>query len=146
MPKKKLELLTEPMFYILTALTARALCGTEIARAAEIISNGRIAIGPATLYTALGKFLDAGYIEEVLPSAPGRVRTYRLTESGRAAWLREFHRMTLCISDAMRGNEDLLSSRGYTGTLPAEPCSSAPEETDTEALPPREDRGNGTEA
>lgn len=144
MPKKKLELLTESMFYVLTALNGRALCGTEIARIVETVSGGRIEVGPATLYTMLGKFLDAGYIEEVLPAAPGRIRTYCLTELGRAAWLRELDRLTLCIADAMRGNEDLLTSRVRSVPLPARQEAGPKQETEQEKNIAASVIGNGS--
>ena len=56
MPKQALESLTESMFYLLMALTQGERCGTEITAFAAEITAGRVKIGPATLYTLLGKF------------------------------------------------------------------------------------------
>ena len=60
MPKQALESLTESMFYLLMALTQGERCGTEITAFAAEITAGRVKIGPATLYTLLGKFEKEG--------------------------------------------------------------------------------------
>ena len=41
MPKKKLELLTESMFYVLMAFSKGEMCGTEIAEFIEKVTNKR---------------------------------------------------------------------------------------------------------
>ena len=74
MPRRALEALTEPMFYILMALTGGAKCGTEIAAWISQHSCGRVRIGPGTLYTILGSFQKAGLIVET--ETEGRRRTY----------------------------------------------------------------------
>lgn len=102
MPKKALGTLTESMFYVLLSMHRMpAMYGTEIAARIAVIGGGTVEIGPATLYTVLGKFRDAGYIEEVDdPSAVGRMRLYRLTDAGAAACEREYDRLRRCIADA----------------------------------------------
>ena len=66
MPKKSLGTLTESMFYVLLSMRGMSsLCGTEIAARIREIGGGTVEIGPATLYTVLGKFREAGYIEEL---------------------------------------------------------------------------------
>ncbi len=108
MPKKKLESLTESMFYVLMVLSCHTFCGTEIAQAVKGRSGGRVTIGPATLYTILSKFLDAGYLCEVPSTVGGRTRTYRLTEIGEAAYKKETQRLLCCLSDAEKSGEDTL--------------------------------------
>ena len=61
MPKKSLEILTEPMYYVLLSLLSER-CGTEIMKNVEEISKNRVHIGPGTLYTMLSKFLEVGLI------------------------------------------------------------------------------------
>ena len=56
MAKKTLDVLTESMFYILMALKNEPKCGTDIAAYISKKTNSRLIIGPATLYTILGKF------------------------------------------------------------------------------------------
>ena len=63
MPKKALEILTESMFYVLMALSDRPMCGIDIAAWIKEKTRGRVSLGPATLYTVLGKFQKEDYIE-----------------------------------------------------------------------------------
>lgn len=90
--------LTEAMFYILMVLSARDVCGTEISEAVAAKTKGRVRLGPGTLYTILGKFLDEGFIQEV--DVQGRRRTYQITESGQRAYADEVARLKQCIADA----------------------------------------------
>lgn len=90
--------LTEPMFYILMSFLKREMCGIEITAFVEQKTCGRVRLGPGTLYTILGKFLDEKYIVET--QVEGRKRTYRLTEKGRAAYAEELQRLRECIADA----------------------------------------------
>ncbi len=98
MPQKSMERLTESMFYVLMALTRDAFCGIDIAAWIDAKTRGRIRMGPATLYTILGKFQQEGWILEVQVS--GRKRTYRITDKGRAAYDAELERLKICILDA----------------------------------------------
>ena len=100
MPKKSLESLTEPMFYVLMAFRSGPKCGIEIAGLVEKQTEGRVKIGPATLYTVLGKFLDVDYLEEIDKDQPGRKRTYTLTGKGLKAYSDEIKRLRYCLHDA----------------------------------------------
>lgn len=90
--------LTEAMFYTLMVLSLRDVCGTEIAAAVEERTRGRVRLGPGTLYTILGRFLEEEFIQET--EVQGRKRTYRITEFGRRAYAAELERLRQCISDA----------------------------------------------
>ena len=103
MPRRPLENLTESMFYVLLALKTRPMCGMEIAAFLERATNGRLCIGPATLYTVLSKFEEVKYIEEI--AVEGRKRTYRITERGRALYRQELSRLKLCVADGEREGE-----------------------------------------
>ena len=98
MPKQALQVLTESMFYVLLALKTRPMCGMEIAAFLERATNGRLRIGPATLYTVLSKFEEVQYIEEI--AVEGRKRTYRITSRGMDAYQAEISRLTACLRDA----------------------------------------------
>lgn len=100
MPKKAMDSLTESMFYVLMAFHSGPMCGIDIAEEIDRCTNGRLRIGPATLYTILGKFEKENYIEEI--SVEGRKRTYQITENGRAAYCEELARLRHCIEDAER--------------------------------------------
>ena len=101
MPKKSMELLTETMFYVLMAFCKSAMCGIDVAEFIEKRTGGRILIGPATLYTILGKFEKEDLIREI--SVSGRKRTYRITEKGRQAYEEELARLKQCVADAEGG-------------------------------------------
>ena len=103
MPKKAMDILTESMFYVLMALYRRPMCGIDAAEFIERRTDGRLLIGPATLYTILGKFEKEKYIREV--QVEGRKRTYQITEKGRAAYMEELLRLKQCIADAEGGAE-----------------------------------------
>lgn len=99
MPKKAMEVLTESMFYVLMSFRQGPMCGIDIADYIEKRTNGRLQIGPATLYTILSKFEKEKYIRET--EVEGRKRTYRITEKGSHAYDAELERLRLCISNAV---------------------------------------------
>ena len=98
MPKKAMEILTESMFYVLMALNKSAMCGIEIVEYIEQITSERVQLGPATLYTILGKFEKEKWIKEV--EVEGRKRTYRITDKGLNAYEQELRRLQQCTQDA----------------------------------------------
>ncbi len=100
MPRKAMESLTESMFYVLMALKTGAMCGIEIADFIGMRTGGRLRMGPATLYTVLGKFEKEGYIREIF--VQGRKRVYEITEKGIAAYSEELMRLKACVVDAER--------------------------------------------
>ena len=98
MPKKSMGTLTESMFYVLMAFQRGEKCGIDVADSIDALTKGRVRLGPATLYTILGKFEKEKYIREI--SVESRKRTYALTEKGKAAYEAELHRLKQCIQDA----------------------------------------------
>ncbi|MBQ3879537.1 MAG: helix-turn-helix transcriptional regulator [Oscillospiraceae bacterium] len=103
MPKKTLDSLTEPMFYVLLAFRGGQMCGIDIAQHIRALTDGRISLGPGTLYTILGKFEDAGFIEEM--RIEGRKRTYQITPRGIEAYRAELARLRACVADAEKEGE-----------------------------------------
>ena len=101
MPKKAMDTLTESMFYVLMALQSSPMCGIDIAAFIEHRSGGEVRIGPATLYTILGKFEKEKYIKET--EVDGRKRTYRITSKGLEAYEEEIARLRACLRDAEGG-------------------------------------------
>ena len=106
MPRKAMEVLTESMFYVLMAFYHGSMCGTDAADYIDTKTGGRVQIGPATLYTILGKFEKAKYIREI--EVDGRRRTYCITPKGRDAYESELTRLKYCIADA----ESSIKERG----------------------------------
>lgn len=98
MPKRSLKSLTESMFYVLMAFLRGPMCGIDIADFIEQKTQGRILMGPATLYTILGKFEKENYIAET--GIAGRKRIYSLTAKGTQAYREELTRLRRCVDDA----------------------------------------------
>ncbi len=93
-----METLTEAMFYVLMAFRRGPFCGTEVSAWVEEKTGGRLRLGPATLYTILGKFEKEKLLRETL--VEGRKRTYALTEKGEEAYRAEAERLRACLRDA----------------------------------------------
>jgi DNA-binding PadR family transcriptional regulator len=87
MPKRKLDPLPTAAFQILLALADQDLHGYAIMRQVEEQTNGRMRLGPGTLYSSLQSLVEEKVIEEVeAPDAEGgdeRRRYYHLTSAGR---------------------------------------------------------------
>jgi len=112
MPKQALVSMTEPMLYILMALRDGPKCGIDIADIVSKRTNKRVSIGPATLYTLLGKFEDADYIVEIDKDQPGRKRTYAMTRKGVRAYAEEIRRLQACLKDAKEVESELAIEQG----------------------------------
>lgn len=112
MPRKALGALTEAMFYILMALMEGEKCGVEVTAWIERHTSGRVRIGPGTLYTILGSFLDAGLITET--DTEGRRRTYAITGEGERRYAEELTRLRRCVADAERRGDTCAEN----GALP----------------------------
>lgn len=102
MPRKAMDILTESMFYVLMALMTGPMCGIDIAQFIEVRTKKRLQMGPATLYTILGKFEKEKYIREI--AVEGRKRTYQITQKGADAYREELNRLKQCVLDAEGGN------------------------------------------
>ena len=98
MPRRAMENLTESMFYVLMAFRQGKMCGIDVADYIEAHTNGRLQMGPATLYTILAKFEKEKYIREI--EVEGRKRTYAITEKGSKAYDEELERLRQCVKDA----------------------------------------------
>jgi DNA-binding PadR family transcriptional regulator len=102
-------------FYILLALAEGDLHGYGIIQATEERSHGEIRLDPGTLYRAIVRLDDAGFLREAdadqQPEASdGRRRYYQITGAGRAAAAAEAERMAALVADAravrlVRGRE-----------------------------------------
>lgn len=101
MPKKAMDVLTESMFYVLMAFCHSPMCGIDAAQFIEQRTQGRVLMGPATLYTVIGKFEKEKYIKEI--QVEGRKRTYQITDKGRRAYADELTRLRQCVADAEGG-------------------------------------------
>ena len=87
MPRRKLDPLPAAAFQIMLSLAEGDLHGYGIMRQVEQQTNGRMRLGPGTLYASLQAILEEGLIEEVdggsdQEAGSERRRYYRLTSSG----------------------------------------------------------------
>lgn len=98
MAKKAFEVLSETMFYVIMSFLNQEMCGIDCANFIEEKTNGRVKIGPGTLYTILSKFEEEKLIAET--AVEGRKRRYKITQSGVDLYKEEVARLRLCILDA----------------------------------------------
>ncbi len=96
MAREQFQTLTEPMYYILIALTEEC-CGVDIMERVQRISKGRVKVGPGTLYAMLSKFEDNGIIRRT--AEEGRRKSYIITESGRQMLRAEYDRLKMMVRD-----------------------------------------------
>ena len=105
MAREKFQTLTEQMFYILLCLRQEC-CGTDIMGRVTAITQGRVAVGPGTLYNLLESFVQASYIAET--KVEGRKRSYLITEAGQKALEDEYRRLRTLAADyeTLTGGEE----------------------------------------
>lgn len=96
MAREQFQTLTEPMYYILLALTVEC-CGVDIMEKVKEISQGRVLVGPGTLYAMLAKFEENGVIR--LTASEGRRKSYIITQAGREMLQREYDRLLVMVRD-----------------------------------------------
>jgi DNA-binding PadR family transcriptional regulator len=88
MPRRKLDPLPSVAFHILLALADKDRHGYGIMRQVEEQTDGKVRLGPGTLYGSIKTLLEEKLIEEVESRSDAelgaeRRRYYRLTSSGR---------------------------------------------------------------
>lgn len=96
MAREQFQNLTEPMYYILISLLEER-CGVDIMKTVLNISNGRVKVGPGTLYALLGKFEEEKMIIET--SREGRRRNYKITDKGKEILSNEYRRLKTLVSE-----------------------------------------------
>lgn len=101
MAREQFQTLTEPMYYILIALSEEC-CGVDIMEKVQKISGGRVKVGPGTLYTMLSKFEENQIIFRT--KEEGRRKSYVITEHGRKLLQEEHERLCIMLADWNRNN------------------------------------------
>lgn len=96
MAREQFQTLTEPMYYILLALTEEC-CGVDIMEKVRMISSGRVLVGPGTLYAMLAKFEENGVIR--MTTSEGRRKSYIITDIGREMLQKEYERLMIMVKD-----------------------------------------------
>lgn len=96
MAREQLKNLTEPMYYILLALTTPRH-GYGIMQEVERRTRGRVRIGAGTLYNLLSRFEEENFITQI--SEENRRKTYRITGKGLDVLKDEYKRLRQLVSD-----------------------------------------------
>ena len=105
MARKKLETLTEQMFYVLLALK-KERHGYGIMQAITEMTGGRVSVGAGTLYALLERFEKDRLIR--FTRTEENRKYYQLTEMGEAALEAEYRRIRQQAADwerIMEGEE-----------------------------------------
>ncbi|MCP4418455.1 MAG: PadR family transcriptional regulator [Chloroflexi bacterium] len=96
--------LTETTLFILLSLSPRAKHGYAIMKEVETLSNGRVRLSTGTLYGAIKRLLERGWIERVDEDEGkenGRSRkSYQLTTLGRHILKAETERLQSLLAAA----------------------------------------------
>ncbi len=105
MARKKLDTLTEPMYYVLLSLVEERH-GYGIMQYAHDLTGGRVTIGAGTLYALLARFEQEGLIRSTRQEE--KRKYYQLTELGRITLDEEFARLRRQAADGatVLGKED----------------------------------------
>ena len=99
MARKKLDTLTEQMFYVLLSLRQERH-GYGVMQAITALTGGRVNIGAGTLYALLERFEGEGLI--TLTRMEDKRKYYRLTPEGDKALREEYRRIRQQAADMER--------------------------------------------
>ena len=102
MAREKFHTLTEQMFYILLCLRSEC-CGVDIMEQVAKMTDGRVSIGPGTLYSLLESFQAEGFIRET--RVEGRRRSYMLSVKGQLRLEEEYRRILQQAEDYRKAVE-----------------------------------------
>ncbi len=103
MARRRLETLTEQMYYVLLALTGESRHGYEIMQVVSQLTGGRVVLGAGTLYALLSRFEEEGYI--FLCDTRERRKYYALSSAGKAALRAEYGRLRQLVADGAEALE-----------------------------------------
>jgi DNA-binding PadR family transcriptional regulator len=96
--------LTEATFFILLSLSPSAKHGYAIMKEVKALSNGRIVFSTGTLYGALRRLLEQGWIKRVSDPGPNPTdrerKAYTLTDRGRNIISVEVERLKSLLATA----------------------------------------------
>lgn len=91
----RVKALTQSMYYVLLSLEEERH-GYEIMQYVDWLTEGRVKIGPGTLYTLLARFEEESLIRMV--AEKDNKKTYRRTEKGKLALEAEMDRLRMMLS------------------------------------------------
>jgi DNA-binding PadR family transcriptional regulator len=104
--------LTEPVLLILTSLAAEPRHGYGLMKDIEALSHGRVRMSTGTLYGALRRLLDDGWIERFEQEDRSREKqAYRVTSEGLRQLRAELERMKQ-LTRAAASRLRMMEARG----------------------------------
>jgi DNA-binding PadR family transcriptional regulator len=106
MARKQLKNLTEPMYYILLSLL-EPMHGYAIMQNIKHMTDGRVKVGPGTLYSLISRFEKEHIIKKV--STQESKKTYIATDKGKDILKEELTRLNQLVKD---GNMLLVGEHG----------------------------------
>lgn len=102
--KESFSPLTEATFFILVSLSPSPKHGYAIMKEVKTLSDGRIVFSTGTLYGALRRLLEQGWIKRVNDPEPNDTdrerKAYALTEMGRKILNVEIERLKSLVTTA----------------------------------------------
>lgn len=114
----RIKPLTEPVLLILVSLASKPQHGYALMRDIGDLSQGRVEVTTGTLYGALRRLLEDGWIERFDQEDTSREKqAYRLTATGRRHLEMELDRMkqvTRIAAARLRRSPDVLLRRAYS--------------------------------
>lgn len=104
MPAQMYLPLTEATFFILLSLASERKHGYAIMKEVRILSNNRVVLSTGTLYGALKRLLELGWIKRVSDSENGKRarQAYALTDAGRRVLDAEVTRLKTLVATAQQ--------------------------------------------
>lgn len=96
--------LTEATYYILLSMI-EPIHGYKLMQNVEEMTEGKVKLGPGTLYGATSKLVKDGLIKQVSTEEERR-KSYKLTELGRQILKLEYER----LKSQVRDGKDILES------------------------------------
>lgn len=105
MPREKYQTLTEQMFYILLCLQNEC-CGVDIMNIVSEMTEGRVTVGPGTLYALLDNFVSQDFIK--LTSIENRKKSYIITANGIEILSKEYNRLYKLTDDYKRFKKEVI--------------------------------------
>lgn len=97
MPENK-NALTEVVYYILLSLY-NPLHGYGIMQNVKDMSDGRVELGPGTLYGAINTLVSKGWIEPMVCEENSRKKEYVITHTGKGIVNQEIRRLEELIKN-----------------------------------------------
>ena len=99
MARKQLQNLTEPMYYVLLCLKT-PLHGYGIMQKIDQMTDGRVKVGPGTLYNLIARFEKEDIVQQV--SSSDKKKCYVMTKKGQELLDDEWSRLKQLVEDCER--------------------------------------------